>query len=53
MMLLRSGLHTAFLPSQQFWEAFVPFCPQMLPGGLQEPPLSQVCSVELHCTHCE
>src|SRR5574342_829265 len=37
-----SGLHTSFLPSQQFCEAFTSVeAPQMLPGGLQEPPLSQ------------
>jgi hypothetical protein len=36
-----SGLQTAFLPSQQFWEALSPFAPQMLPGGLQATPLSQ------------
>jgi hypothetical protein len=49
-MPFMSGLHTAFLPSQQFWEAM---SPQMLPGGLHAPPLSQVWSVGLHCTHCE
>jgi hypothetical protein len=39
-----SGLHTAFLPSQQFCEALKPATPpQMLPGGLQEVPLSQSC----------
>jgi hypothetical protein len=37
-----SSLHTAFLPSQQFWEALKPeTAPQMLPGGLQEVPLVQ------------
>ncbi len=37
-----SGLQTAFLPLQQFCDALVaPEPPQMLPGGLQEVPLSQ------------
>jgi hypothetical protein len=32
-----SCLQTAFLPSQQFWDAFVaPLPPQMLPGGLHD-----------------
>jgi hypothetical protein len=54
MMLFVSGLQTAFLPSQQFWEAFTSVeAPQMLPGGLQEPPLSQVCRVGSHWTHCD
>ncbi len=41
---LESSLHTAFLPSQQFWEALKPLiAPQMLPGGLQDVPLLQSC----------
>jgi hypothetical protein len=49
-----SALHTAFFPSQQFCEAFTaPEAPQMLPGGLQEPPLSQVLSVGSQWTHCD
>jgi hypothetical protein len=36
-MLFESCLQTAFLPLQQFCEAFVaPLPPQMLPGGLQD-----------------
>jgi len=43
MIPLLSLLQTAFLPSQQFCEAFtVPLPPQMLPGGLQDWPLLQV-----------
>jgi hypothetical protein len=41
-MPLESCLHTAFLPSQQFWEALT-LRPQMLPGGLQAVPLLQSC----------
>ena len=38
-----SGLQTAALPSQQFWDAFtVPWPPQMLPDGLQLVPPEQV-----------
>jgi hypothetical protein len=38
-MPFESGLQTAFLPSQQFWEALTaPDPPQTLPGGLQEVP---------------
>jgi hypothetical protein len=52
MMLFESGLHTAFLPSQQSCEALtVPLPPQMLPGGLHAPPLSQVWLE--HWTLCE
>lgn len=52
-----SGLQTGFpLPPpswQQFWEAFTSVeAPQMLPGGLQEPPLSQVCSTGSQATSC-
>ena len=47
-MLFESSLQTAFLPSQQFWEAFAPVAPQMFPGGLQDVPLSQSCLVWLH-----
>jgi hypothetical protein len=43
-------LQTAFLPSQQFWEAFSPSAPQMLPGGLQAVPLSQRLSSGVHST---
>jgi hypothetical protein len=49
-MPFESALQTAFLPSQQFWEAFSPSAPQMLPGGLQAMPLSQVLSSALHTT---
>jgi len=53
MMPFASGLQTSFLPSQQFCDAFTSFeAPQMLPGGLHAPPLSQVWSV-LHSTRCE
>jgi hypothetical protein len=53
-----SGLQTGLpLPPpswQQFWEAFTSVvAPQMLPGGLQEPPLSQVCSTGSQATSCE
>jgi hypothetical protein len=42
MMPFESALQTAFLPSQQFWEALtVPLPPQMLPGGLQLWPFVQ------------
>lgn len=42
-MPAESGLHTAFLPSQQFCDAFTaPLPPQMLPGGLQAWPPEQV-----------
>lgn len=46
MMPFASALQTSFLPSQQFWEAFTSvLAPQMLPGGLQAPPLLQrLCS---------
>ncbi|HEX9106462.1 MAG TPA: hypothetical protein VF832_04530 [Longimicrobiales bacterium] len=47
-MLFESSLQTFFLPSQQFCEAFAPVAPQMLPGGLQDVPLSQSCFVSLH-----
>jgi hypothetical protein len=41
-MPFESDLHTSFLPSQQFWDAFTSvLAPQMLPGGLHAPPLSQ------------
>jgi hypothetical protein len=41
-MPFMSCLHTAFLPEQQFWDAFTSVeAPQMLPGGLQLCPLSQ------------
>jgi hypothetical protein len=42
-MPFESGLQTAFLPSQQFCDAFTaPSPPQMLPGGLQAvPPLQR------------
>jgi hypothetical protein len=48
-MPFESGLQTGLplpLPSkQQFWEAFTSVdAPQMLPGGLQAPPPSQVWS---------
>lgn len=48
-MPLPSGLQTAFLPSQQFCEAFTaPLPPQMLPGGLQAvPPVQRKSSLEL------
>jgi hypothetical protein len=49
-MLFESSLQTAFLPSQQFCEAFTPVAPQMFPGGLQDVPLSQVFLVSLHVT---
>ena len=40
-----SGLHTSFLPSQQFCEALtLVLTPQMLPGGLHAWPLLQVLS---------
>ena len=43
MMPLVSGLHTAFLPLQQFCDAFTtPLPPQMLPGGLQLCPFEHV-----------
>jgi len=56
-MPARSGLQTGLpLPDpswQQFCEAFTSvLAPQMLPGGLQEPPLSHVCSMGLHATAC-
>ncbi len=39
---------------QQFCEAFTSVeAPQMLPGGLHEPPLSQVWSTGSHATACE
>ncbi len=55
-MPFESGLQTGLpLPPpswQQFCEAFTaPLAPQMLPGGLQDPPLSHVCSA-VHCTAC-
>lgn len=38
-----SGLQTSFFPLQQFCDAFTSVeAPQMFPGGLQPPPLSQV-----------
>ncbi len=44
-MWFESCLHTAFLPSQQFCDAFVaPLPPQMLPGGLQDWPFVHVWS---------
>jgi hypothetical protein len=48
-MPFESGLQTAFLPSQQFWDAFTaPEPPQMLPGGLQAvPPVQRKSSFEL------
>jgi hypothetical protein len=53
-MLFESSLQTALLPSQQFWDAgtFEPSmrAPQMLPGGLQAVPLSQVFLVSVHVT---
>lgn len=46
-----SGLQTSFFPSQQFCDAFTSVeAPQMFPGGLHAPPLSQVCSVGLQAT---
>jgi hypothetical protein len=36
-MPAESGLHTSFLPSQQFCDAFAP-TPQMFPDGLQDWP---------------
>jgi hypothetical protein len=46
-----SALQTAFLPLQQFCEAFtVPLAPQMLPGGLQLVPFEQVSSFVLQAT---
>jgi hypothetical protein len=39
-MPFASYLQTSFFPKQQFWEALTPR-PQMSPGGLHEPPLSQ------------
>jgi hypothetical protein len=54
MMPFESALHTAFLPSQQSWDALtVPLPPQMLPGGLHPPPLSQVWVEPEHWTCCE
>jgi hypothetical protein len=51
MMPLESGLQTSFFPSQQFCDAFTSVeAPQMFPGGLHAPPLSQVCSVGLQAT---
>jgi hypothetical protein len=51
MMLFESGLQAGLplpfqvLGMQQFCDAFTSVeAPQMLPGGLQPPPLSQVCS---------
>ncbi len=50
-MPFESGLQTSFFPSQQFCDAFTSvLAPQMFPGGLQAPPLSQVCSVGLQAT---
>ncbi len=48
-MPFESGLHTAFFPSQQFWDAFTaPEPPQMLPGGLQAwPPVQRKSSFVL------
>jgi hypothetical protein len=44
-MWFASCLQTAFLPSQQFCDAFVaPLPPQMLPGGLHDWPFVQVWS---------
>jgi hypothetical protein len=41
-MPFESGLQTAFLPSQQFCDAFTaPEPPQMLPDGLHDVPLVQ------------
>ncbi len=59
-MLFESGLQ-AGLPEpfqdegmQQFCEAFTSVvAPQMLPGGLQEPPLSQRRSTVSHAIRCE
>jgi glycine cleavage system aminomethyltransferase T len=48
-----SCLQTAFLPAQQFWEAFVaPEPPQMLPGGLQAWPFVQVRSSLVLVSYC-
>jgi hypothetical protein len=49
-MPFESALQTAFLPSQQFWEAFSPSAPQMLPGGLHAVPLSQRLSSAVQTT---
>ena len=49
-MPFESALHTTFLPSQQFWDAFSPSAPQMLPGGLQAWPLSQRLSPSVQTT---
>jgi hypothetical protein len=51
-MPFMSYLQTSFLPLQQFWDALA-FRPQMSPGGLHEPPLSQTWSVGSHWIHCE
>jgi hypothetical protein len=44
MIPAESALQTSFFPSQQFWDAFTSVeAPQMFPGGLHAPPLSQTC----------
>jgi hypothetical protein len=54
MIPFRSALQTSFLPEQQFCEAFTSVdAPQMLPGGLHEPPPSQRFSSALHVISCE
>lgn len=59
MMLFESGLQAGLplpfqvLGMQQFCDAFTSVeAPQMLPGGLQDPPLSQVCSAS-HAIRCD
>jgi hypothetical protein len=49
-MPFESYLQTSFFPSQQFCDAFV-LRPQMFPGGLQFPPLSQSSFTGSHVTH--
>ena len=53
MIPFTSALQTSFLPEQQFWDAFTSRdAPQMLPGGLQEPPPSQRFSA-VHVISCD
>jgi hypothetical protein len=47
-----SYLQTSFFPKQQFWDAAA-LSPQMSPGGLHEPPLSQTWSTGSQLIHCE
>jgi hypothetical protein len=45
-----SALQTSLFPLQQFCDALYP---QMSPGGLHEPPLSQTCVSGVHSISCD